>query len=224
MISVLSTNAVRGALTALLPSFEKTSGHRVAIAYAATDAMMSRIRDGETADVLIATSTAIDELANRGSVIAASRIDIGSTGIGVAVRRGARKPDVSSVDALRRALLEAKSVAWTARGASGIHFATVVERLGIAQQIHARVIASGLVGEVLARGEAEIGAQMVSEILAVPGAELVGPLPAEVQKIVHFSAAPMTAGKKPQAARVFLGFLASPEAVAAMKKAGIDPG
>ena len=222
MFDVLSTNAVRGALSQLLPQFERASAHRVAIAYASTDRMMSRIREGETADVLIATAAAIGELADQDRVIAASRIDIGSTCVGIAVRRGARKPDVSSVDALRRALLEADSVAWTARGASGIHFATVVERLGIARRVHARVIPSGLVGELLARGEAGIGAQMVSEILAVPGAELVGPLPAEVQKIVHFSAAMMTAAQEREAAQAFLRFLATPEAAQAMQANGIE--
>lgn len=222
-IQVLSTNAVRGALAELVPQFERASGHRAEVAYASTDRMMSRIREGEAADVLIATAAAIGELADQGRVIASSRIDIGSTGVGIAVRRGARKPDISSVEALKRALLDADSVAWTARGASGIHFASIVEQLGIAQQVHARVIPAGLVGEALARGEAEIGAQMVSEILAVPGAELVGPLPAEVQKTVHFSAAVMTATKDREAAQAFIAFLATRDTAQALEASGITP-
>jgi molybdate transport system substrate-binding protein len=224
VMQILSTNAVRGALIELLPEFERTSGHRVSIAYASTDQMMSDLREGATADALIAAAAAIDELIKQGKVNAQSRTEIGSTGVGIAVRRGAAKPDIGSMEALKRALLDARSVAWTARGASGMHFATVIERLGIARQMKdkAHVISGGLVGEVLARGEAEMGVQMVSEILAVPGAELVGPLPVELQKIVRFSAGIMNGASDLHAAQQFIDFLATPRVAQVLKSKGIE--
>ncbi|HSQ04977.1 MAG TPA: molybdate ABC transporter substrate-binding protein [Burkholderiales bacterium] len=225
MIKVFSTNAVRGALTELISGFEGSSGQRVSISYASTDQMMSKLREGASADVLIATAAAIDELIKQGKVNAGSRAEIGSTGVGIAVRRGAAKPEIGSVEALKRTLLSAPSVAWTARGASGMYFATVIERLGIAEQMkeRAHVITGGLVGEVLVRGEAELGVQMVSEILAVPGAELVGPLPAELQKVVRFGAGIMTGATGINAAQAFIQFLATPQARAVLKSKGVEP-
>ncbi len=170
---------MRSAMDGLITTFELTNGHTLAIGWSTTNLTLSRIRDGETADMVIATGPGIDELTKQG------RIMLSSTLIGIGVRVGAPKPDISSVQAFTRALLAAKSITYThTLGQSGMHFERVIKRLGIADQLQPkfRVIPGGLVGELVVRGEADLGVQMLPEIFAVKGFELAGPFPPGLQK------------------------------------------
>lgn len=224
-IKLLTTNAVRGALLELLPQFERKGKHKVLASYYSTNQILELIKDGETADAVILTGPAIDELTRQGIVVNGSRADLASTGIGVCVRKGSPKPDIGTLEAFKRALLDAKSVAHTSTGQSGVYFSGLIERLGIAGQVRAkaRVQAGGLVGETVARGDAELGIQQVSEILAVAGAELVGPIPVEIQKLTVFSAGIFAGTKQPDAAKALIRFLTSPAAARVMKAKGLQP-
>jgi molybdate transport system substrate-binding protein len=176
-------------------------------------------------DVVILAAGALDELIKQGKVVAGSRVDLVRSSIGMAVRARASKPDISSVDALKRTLLAAKSIAYSA-SASGVYLSQeMFQRLGIADQIRGKCkrIASEPVGAVVARGDAEIGFQQISELLPVPGIDYVGPLPPEVQKVTVFSAGVAVGAEQPDAARALIKFLASPAAVGAIKKSGLEP-
>jgi len=224
-LKVLATNALRTVILERIPQFDLARGHPTSVDFGSTNHLLSRVLGGEAADLVIATGTAIDELVTRGKVIAGSRVDLASAGIGVCVRAGARRPDVGSVEAFRRALLDAKSVAYTLTGQSGVYFAGVIERLGIAAEIKAKatVIAGGLIGEVVARGEAELGVQQISEILAVPGVELAGALPPELQLMTLFSAGVCTGTQQAEAAQAWIRFLATPDTARVMLTKGLEP-
>jgi molybdate transport system substrate-binding protein len=174
---------------------------------------------------VILTKEGIDELIKQGSVAAASRAEIASAGLGIAVKRGAPKPDISTVDALKRTLLNAKSVAYTASGASGLYFAKLLERLGIAETMKPKsnVLTSGLAGDVVGRGESELGVQMISEILAAPTAELVGPLPPEVQSTMVFTAGTLSGSARGTEAKALVHFLGTPAVGQVFKAKGLDP-
>ena len=190
----------------------------------APDSIPSRLARGEPVDVVILASTALDDLIKQGKVVPGSRVDLARSTIGMAVRAGAPKPDISSVDALKRALLEAKSIAYSA-SASGVYLSTeMFPRLGIADQIKdkAKRIESERVGTVVARGDAEIGFQQVSELLPIAGIDYVGPLPAEVQQVTIFSAGIAVGAKEPEAARGLIQFLASPAAAPVVTKTGME--
>ena len=194
-----------------------TAGLRVQ--FHATQALLKSIAEGESADVVILTAEGIDSLVQQGKLIAASRVELGSSGVGIAVRAGAPKPDIRSVDALKRALLNAQSVAHSRMGASGIYFAQLLEKLGIADRLKKRVIVEkGPVGAAVARGEAELGAQLLCELAPVPGIDIVGPLPEELQKLSVFAAAVMAGSAKRAAAQAFLDFLGTAPVQAAMQK------
>ena len=167
----------------------------------------------------------IDELTQQGHVVAGSKRELARCGAGVAVRAGVPKPDISTVEAFKRALLDAKSIAHTTSGASGMHLLRVVERLGIAQQVKAkaRTQPGGLVGEILARGEADLAVQQIPELLAVPGLDFVGPLPAELQITSIVSAAIFSRAAQPEAARALLEFLSTPAAARVLKAGGLEP-
>jgi len=191
----------------------------------APDAIPVRMARGEPADVVIMVGSALGELIKQGKVVADSRVDLARSSIGMAVRAGAPKPDISSVDAFKRALLAAKSIAYS-DSASGVYVSTeLFRRLGIADEVmsKSREIKSERVGNVVARGEAEIGFQQVSELLPVPGIEFVGPLPPELQKITVFSAGIVTGAKEPEAAKALIAFLASPAAAGAITRSGMEP-
>jgi molybdate transport system substrate-binding protein len=224
-LKVLATNALRTVILERTPQFELARGHSVSTDFDSTNRILGRLFDGEAVDLVIATGAAIDELVTRGAVFAGSRVDLASAGIGVCVRAGARRPDVGSVAAFRLALLDAKSVAYTLTGQSGVYFASVIERLGIAAEIKAKaaVSAGGLIGEVVARGDAELGVQQISEILAVPGVELVGPLPAELQLMTLFSAGVCTGTRQAETARALIRFLATPDTAQLMRTKGLEP-
>jgi molybdate transport system substrate-binding protein len=177
------------------------------------------------ADVVILGDAALDELIKEGRIVVGSRVALARSAIGMAVRAGAPKPDISSVEALKRVLLQAKSIAYSAQ-ASGVYLSTeLFQRLGIADQltVKSQRIERERVGAVVARGEAEIGFQQISELLPVAGIDYVGPLPAEVQRITVFSAGVAAGAQSPEAARALIKFFMSPEAARVMTKSGLEP-
>jgi molybdate transport system substrate-binding protein len=224
-LKLFATNAVRSVLAELVPPFERASGHKVSISYNTTAQTLGLIKNGETADMVIATAAGIDEMTNLGKVTPGSRTDLASSGIGVAVRAGAPRPDISSVDAFKRALLDAKSVTYTSSGLSGVYFARLIERLGIAEQVEAkaRIKPGGLIAEAVVAGEADLAVQMVSELLSVPGAELVGPLPAELNQVTVFSAGILTGTKQSEVAKSLIQHLTTPAAVRVIGTKGLTP-
>ena len=210
---VLSTLALKGVLEDLAPQLN--------VRFDATQAWLAAIRAGESADAVILTAEAIAELEEQGNV--RSRIALGSSGVGLAVRQGARKPDISSLDALKRSLVAAGSVAHSKVGASGLYFAGLLKQFGIADRLNVIVVEKGPVGAVVARGEAAIGVQQLCELAPVRGIDIVGPLPAEVRKYYAFAAVVMKASKKRDAARAFLDFLRTEPVRSAMKKNLLEP-
>ena len=228
-IKVVSGGAFKQVLNALAVQYRKETGNTLDIAYRTVGQHLDLIRSGqEQFDVAILTPAAIDDLAKEGKVVPGSRTDLAKTGVGVMVKAGAPVPDISTVDAFRRALLAAKSVAFIdpkAGGSSGIYVEGLLARLGIADQINAKAVLvhGGAVADYVAKGEAEIGIHQISEILPVAGVTLVGPLPAEIQNFTVYSAGLGAAAKDNAAARAFIGFLAGPQALPIVKAKGMEP-
>ena len=224
-MEMLCTNGVKSLMLDVVSAFERTSGTRVVITWGATNSLLKDLEGGAGGDLAILTAEAIDDLMSGGRVVAGSRVDLARSGIGVAVRKGAKRPDIASPEALKRALLAAKSVAHSKSGMSGIYFPSVLARLGIADAMKAKIVIPDPgtpIGEVVAKGEAEIGIQQISELLPVAGIEIVGPLPAALQKITTFSAGVLTAAKEPDAAAALLKFVAA-EAPRLLKQKGLEP-
>jgi molybdate transport system substrate-binding protein len=227
-LKVLCANGMQTVMEDLGPQFERATGHKLVIAFASGGATVKRARDGEPADMVIAPQPAIDGLVKEGKVAADAVTALASTGISVAIRKGARKPDISSPDALKRALLGAKSITYlnpADGGASGIHFAKVLDRLGIANEVKSKTVfapKAGAVGALVANGEAEIGVIQYQLLFSVPGIEIVGPLPGDLQDTTVFSAAII--GGAREASRELINFLRSPEAAKVIKAKGMEPG
>jgi molybdate transport system substrate-binding protein len=226
---LLCSNALRAVLSDLAPKFEGGTGTKLAIklaiVWASTAMLIEQIGQGEDGDLAILTAEAIDDLIRQGKLVAGSRVDLARSAIGIAVRAGAPKPDISSVDALKRALLSAKSIAYS-DSASGVYVETeLFRRLGIEAEVKgkSRMIPAEPVGQVVARGEAELGFQQVSELMPVAGIELVGKLPPELQKITVFAAGVTTNAAQPAAGAALIAFLASPEAGPTLIKSGLEP-
>jgi molybdate transport system substrate-binding protein len=208
----LCTNGMKSVLLELVPEFERTTGSKVVVTWGSANGLLKELETGTGGDLAILTAEAIDGLIVRGKVIAGSRIDLARSGIGIAVRKGASKPDIASPEALKRALLAAKSVAHSKTGMSGIYFPTVLERLGIADEMKGKIVMpepGTPVGEVVAKGEAEIGVQQISELLPIAGIDVVGPLPPTLQKITTFSAGLLAAAKEQEIAAALVKFLAT---------------
>jgi molybdate transport system substrate-binding protein len=229
-VRVMISGGLTAAHKALAPEFERATGHKVLTAYGpsmgtTTNAIPVRLERGEPADVLIMVGYALDDLANKGKVMAGTKVDLVKSLIGVAVKSGAPKPDISTADALKRTLLAVKTIAYS-DSASGVYVSTeMFDRLGITEAMKdkARKIPATPVGEIVARGEAEIGFQQMSELKPVEGIDIVGPLPDELQKITVFSAAIASVSKEPDAGKALIKFLASPAARAEIIKSGMDP-
>src|ERR1700687_4166754 len=229
-VRVMISGGLTAAYNALVPEFERQTGNKVLTAYGPSmgttvNAIPIRLERGEPADVLIMVGYARGDLAKQGKVIAESRVDLVKSPIGIAVKSGAPKPDISSAEAVKRTLLTAKTVAYS-DSASGVYVSTeMFAKLGIADEMKdkARKIPATPVGEIVARGDAEIGFQQISELLPVPGVDIVGPLPPELQKITVFSAGIATVSKEPAAGRALIKFLASPAARDAIIKSGMEP-
>jgi molybdate transport system substrate-binding protein len=208
----------------LVPEFERSTGTKVVITWGSANGLMKELETGAAGDLAILTAEGIDQLVGQRKV-AGGRVDLARSGIGVAVRKGASKPDIGSPDALKRALIAAKSVAHSRTGMSGIYFPTVLGRLGITDEMKPKIVTpdSGTpIGEVVAKGDAEIGIQQISELLPVEGIEIVGPLPDALQKITTFSAGVLAAAKEPDAAKALLEFVAS-RSPALLKRKGLEP-
>lgn len=224
-IRLFVSNSMRGAMDELIPQFGRASGHKIKASYDPAKVMMERIGRGETADLAILGGSAIDELAKQGKVAAGSKRVIARCGIGVAVLAGANKPDIGTVEAFKRALLAARSVAWTQEGASGMYFSGLIERLGIAGEMQAKAVRQpgGLIGELVAAGKAELAVQQIPELMAVPGIELVGPLPKEIQQITVSSAGVFADTKHSGAAQALLDFLSTPDSARVFRERGLEP-
>ena len=224
-IRLFVSNSMRGVMDELVPQFGRASGHKVRVSYDPAKVMMERIGRGETADLVILGGSALDELAKQGKVAAGSKRAIARCGIGIAVLAGAEKPDIGTVEAFKRALLAAKSIAWTQEGASGIYFSGLIERLGIGAEMQAKAVRrpGGLIGELVAAGRAELAVQQIPELMAVPGIELVGPLPKEIQQITVSSAGVFADSKHAGAAQALLEFLTTPAAARVFREKGLEP-
>jgi molybdate transport system substrate-binding protein len=224
-LKVLSGNGARAAVRELVNAFERASGHTVALRFEVNAELERKIKAGETFDVAILNPPVIDELTRHGKIVGGTRADIGRAGLGVAVRAGAPKPDIGSVDAFRRALLAAKSVAFPGEGASGRYFVSVVGRLGIAAAMQDKLkpMAAEDTVEVVARGEADMVVVVASRIFDVEGVDLVGPLPAELQTMIGFAAGLGAAAKDVEAANALIRFLTAPEAKPILKAKGVEP-
>lgn len=210
-VEVLSTLALRGVLTEIADGFRARTGMAVSASYKSTNAVLGLIADGTTADVTIVTREAIDRLVHGGVVVSGSTADLARSGVGIAVKAGVPKPDISTVGAFKRAILAARSIAFSRQGASGIHFAEVIARLGIAEEIRRKAtISDSYVGELAARGEVELAVQQMSELKPVAGIDIVGPLPGELQKISTFAAGIFEAAVNPDGAARLIGYLAAP--------------
>jgi len=220
----MSSLATKEAYLELLPQFEKASGHQVTTIWAGMVDILKRIKGGEATDVVIGSAVAVDELTRDGK-LAAPRTDIATSGVAVAVRAGASRPDISSGEAVKRALLKARSIGYSS-GPSGVYLSKLFDKWGLAGELKPKLTQTPpgtAVGTLVARGEVELGFQQLSELLPVAGIELVGPLPADIQTITTFAGAPHVAAKEPAAARALLAFLASPAAAQVMRKKGLQP-
>ena len=229
-IHVATSGAFTAAYLQLAPRFEQATHNKVVTAFGASmgntpTAIPNRLARGEAFDVVIMAAPALDKLIQDGKVDAGSKVDLVRSSIGMVVRAGASKPDISTVEALKRTLLAAKSIAYS-DSASGVYLVKeLFPRLGIADQIAAKskVIAGTAVAEEVAAGRADIGFQQVSELLPVEGVDLVGKLPAEAQRVTLFSAGIVTGAQHPDAARALIRFLTSPEAAPVIEKTGLEP-
>jgi molybdate transport system substrate-binding protein len=229
-VHVMISGGLSAAYNALVPEFEKATGNKVVTAYGPSmgttvNAIPMRLDRGEPADVLILVGYALDDLIKKGKAVAGSKVDLVNSKIGVAMKAGAPKPDISSADALKRALLAAKSVAYS-DSASGVYISTeMFDKLGISAEMKdkAKKIPATPVAEIVARGEAEIGMQQISELKAISGIDIVGPLPDALQKVTVFSAGIAAVSKEPDAGRALIKFLASPAARETIVNSGLEP-
>lgn len=225
-ITVLATPGIKDAYGELVSQFEKSANHKVKTTWAGTVDVLKRIKAGEVFDAVLLASDSLEELVDTSKVMAGSTSDIARSLVGVAVKAGAPKPDISTADAVKKTLAAAKSVAISS-GPSGVYLNGLFERLGIMSDLKPKlkVMPPGSnCGDAVAKGEAEIGFQQVSELIHCPGVTFLGPLPAELQKVTIFSGGVPVTSREPDAARAFLQFLAAPEHQAVLRKHGLDLG
>ena len=225
VVRVLSTLALMGAVRGLSGRYQAAGGARIDADFAPTLGLLDRLRGGETADVVILTKQALDDLASQGSVVAASCVDLARSFVGIAVKAGAAHPNIATEPALRATLLGARSIAYSRIGASGIFFAQLIERLGIASEINARarIIPSGLTAALLVGGEADLAVQQISELKQVTGVEVIGPIPHHLQSPAVFSAGRLAASKRVVQSDALLKYLASPEVAPVLRESGLEP-
>lgn len=219
-ITLLVSNAFKSAMEGLAPQFEKVSGHKLMITYGSTNTLRDQIGKGEVFDLTILSDAAIDNLIKQGRLVAPSRTVIASSGMGVAIRKGAPKPNIGTTEAFKHALINAKSIAFLEQGLTGVYLTGLFQRLGIAEVLKSK-IKYVRPGEAVAEGEAEIGITQISEILPVSGVELAGPLPSEIQSYALFVAAVGASAKQADAAKALLTYLGMPDAASVMKANGL---
>jgi molybdate transport system substrate-binding protein len=224
VLRLLSTLALKGAMNRLAGDYQAAASIRIDADFAPTIGLLKRLRDGEAADVVILTQEGLDELVTEGTVAAASKVDLARSYVGIAVKAGSFHPDIATEPALRKTLLASRSVAYSQIGASGIFFADLIKRLGIAAEINAQAtITSGFTAERLITGEADLAVQQISELKQVAGIEIVGPIPYELQTPAVFSAGRMAASKQPAQADAFLSYLASKDVAPVLRESGLEP-
>src|ERR1700712_5328020 len=224
VVRVLSTLALKGAIGSLAGRYQAAGGARIDADFAPTLGHLERLRGGEGADVVILTREALDDLAANGSVVAQTCVDLARSYVGIAVRAGADHPDIATEAALRATLLGGR-VAYSRIGASGILFARLIERMGIASEVNARacIVPSGFTAERLTSGEADLAVQQISELKQVPGVEVVGPIPHQLQTPAVFSAGRLASSSQPAPSDALLKYLASPEVAPVLRESGLEP-
>jgi molybdate transport system substrate-binding protein len=226
---VFSTIGVRSAAERLFAQFDQASGHRLAVTWGTAPMLVKRIDDGDTADLVVLSRGGIDALQKQGKIAAGSVVTLASSGVGIAVKAGAPKPDISTAEALKRALLDAKSIAYSepsAGGASGVYFAKLLERMGIAEEMKPKTKyppPGGFSANLLMTGEAELAVQQKPELLHVAGAEVIGLLPGDLNVVTEFAVAVMAGCKNGEAAVLLVKSLRSPQAAAIFRAKGLDP-
>jgi molybdate transport system substrate-binding protein len=224
-IKVWTARAIATVLAEVGPQFERATSHKLTVSVGLPAEFVRRADAGEPFDLIITGSPPLDGLIKDGKIIANTRTNIARSGIGVEMRAGAPKPDISSVEAFKRALLDAKSIAYLKDVGSGIYIARLLEHLGIAEAIKSKVTRpeSDIVSELVAKGEVELGLIVITQILTTPGVELVGPLPPEIQSYVAFTAGIGANSKAPEAARDLIRFLSGPIAAPVIEAQGMEP-
>ena len=227
-IKVLTAGAFKQVVLALVPDFEKQTGHKVTLDNGTAGQLKKRIEGGEAFDVAVITPAVVDELIGQGKIGAGSRINLASVGVGVVVKEGAPKPDISTVDKFKQALLAAKSVAYidpASGGSSGVYIDKLLVKLGVADQVRlkAKLKKGGHVADLIVSGEAELGLHQISEIVPVKGAALVGPLPSEIQNTTTYAAGLSATAKDNNAAKALIKMFSGPAAAAILKSKGMEP-
>jgi molybdate transport system substrate-binding protein len=225
---VFSTIGVRSAAELLFAQFDQASGHTLAVTWGTAPMLVKRIEDGDTADVVVLSRSGIDALQKQDKIAAGSDVTLASSGVGIAVKAGAPKPDISTAEALKKTLLAAKSIAYSepsAGGASGVYFAKLLERMGIAEQMKPKTKyppPGGFSANLLMTGEAELAVQQKPELLHVAGVEIVGLLPGDLNVVTEFAVAIMTGNKNGEAGKALIKMLQSPDAIAVFRSKGLD--
>jgi molybdate transport system substrate-binding protein len=222
-VTVFCTQALRTSLIDLAPRFEAATGHKVHLVVAPSGQLVKKIQSGEVADLLIANADNIDALIASGKATG-QRIDIARAQVGLSIKAGARKPDISSPAAVRQALLDAKAIAYSAGGLSGNNFEYAMKKLGILDEVKAKAKNASPAAKLVVSGDADIAVQQIPELIAVEGAELLGPLPAELDQVTQFSMGVLSDGKSKEIARALLDFLRTPDAQAVIRTKGLTPG
>jgi molybdate transport system substrate-binding protein len=225
-IKVIGSPGTRAPYTLLVPGFEKATGHKVTTVWGGVNETAKRVADGEVADVVMLPAAQIDELIKLGKIVPDSRVNVATSGVGVAISSGAPRIDATTSDGIRKAMLAAKTIAYSS-GPSGVHIARLIAKWGLTDQLKGKIVPpvpNVPIGEIVSRGDADIGFQQVSELLPVKGIDYLGPLPADIQEVTVFSAGVHKAAAQTAAARALLKFLTAPEAVAIIRKTGMEPG
>ena len=219
-ITVLASNGVKAAVVELTPQFEKETGHRLAFTWGASNLLFKQIEGGTAFDVVIVSPALIKNLVQHGKVVEGSAVDLARVGLGVAVKQGAPKPDISTVDAFKRTLLNAKAIAYTSSGLSGQQFIRIADKLGIREEVRAKskTIPQGAAAEFVVKGEADTAIHSIPELASVPGVEIVGPFPPELQTYIVLTGAVSTNAKDKAAAQAFIKYLTTPAAISIIKK------
>jgi molybdate transport system substrate-binding protein len=224
VLKILSGGAMRPLLVEAVALFEQGHGLEAEVRFALTSVLAKEIEEGAAFDLALLPRPELDALAATGAIAPGTQTDIARSTVGLAVRQGAPKPDISTAEALKHTLLAARSIGYS-DGPSGAYVAGLLWRLGIAEEVRPKTkLTSGPVAELVANGDAEVGMQQIIAILPVKGADLVGPLPAELQNVIVYAAGMAAAAANPDAAAAFIGFLAAPEAVRIIRAKGLEPG
>jgi molybdate transport system substrate-binding protein len=221
-VTLLISNALKTVFEELAPRFEKETGHKLTITYGSTNPLKARIEKGEAFDLTILGEVAIDDLVKQGKLVATTRAVVARSGLGVAIRKGAPKPDIGTTETFKRTLLNAKSIGYLEGGLTGTYLNVLFRRLGIADSMKSKY-KNTRGAEAVANGEVELGVTQMSEILHQTGAELAGPLPPEIQNYTNFVTAVAAGARQADAARALLKYLASPDAARVMRANGLEP-